>query len=87
VPVLENIRTLCSEKRPALGHKILTAIAIDYMFDNWGKLLIYTRDGIVNISNNPAEQRVRPFAVGRMPALRQEQKPLALSTAYWRLLI
>ena len=65
LPILEKIKVLCSEKRPKLGDKTPTAKAIDYMFDNWEKLQIFTRDGLVNISNNPAEQRVRPFAVGR----------------------
>lgn len=35
------------------------------MLSNWEKLILYTTDGRINISNNPAEQRVRPFAVGR----------------------
>ena len=64
-PILKKIHALCAEKRQALGKDTLTAKAIDYMFDNWSELNLYTDDGAINISNSPAEQRIRPFAVGR----------------------
>lgn len=64
-PILKKIYALCAEKRPGLGKDTLTAKAIDYMFDNWSELNLYTDDGAMNISNSPAEQRIRPFAVGR----------------------
>lgn len=64
-PILKKIQVLCAEKRQGLGNDTLTAKAIDYMFDNWRELNLYTEDGAMNISNNPAEQRIRPFAVGR----------------------
>ncbi len=64
-PILKKIHALCAEKRPSLGKDTPTAKAIDYMFDNWMELNLYTGDGTINISNSPAEQRIRPFAVGR----------------------
>jgi transposase len=65
LPILEEIRRLCADKRPGLGKATLTAKAIDYMFDNWAELMLFVADGAINISNSPAEQRIRPFAVGR----------------------
>lgn len=64
-PILKKIHALCTERRPGLSKATLTAKAIDYMFDNWRELNLYTEDGAMNISNSPAEQRIRPFAVGR----------------------
>jgi hypothetical protein len=31
----------------------------------WGKLTVYTTDGRLNIDNNPVENAIRPFAIGR----------------------
>jgi hypothetical protein len=35
------------------------------MTDNWEKLQNYLKVSFLNISNSPAEQAVRPFALGR----------------------
>ena len=32
---------------------------------NWKKLTIYTQDGRLCIDNNPAENAIRPFVIGR----------------------
>ena len=64
-PVLEKLKKFCSKKLDDLSTSSPTAVAIKYMLSNWEKLTLYTTDGRINISNNPAEQRVRPFAVGR----------------------
>ena len=63
--VLDKILDLCEKKLPNLSESSKTAVAIKYMTDNWDGLLIYTTDGKLNISNSPAEQVIRPFAIGR----------------------
>ncbi len=63
--ILNRIESLCNERLPTLSEDSKTAVAIRYMKSNWEQLLLYTNDGRINISNSPAEQRVRPFAVGR----------------------
>ena len=40
-------------------------MAIAYMHKNWQKLTAYTKDGRLNIDNNPVEKAIRPFAIGR----------------------
>jgi len=35
------------------------------MHKNWKKLTSYTQDGRLNIDNNPVENAIRPFAIGR----------------------
>lgn len=63
--VLQKLKILCDSHRPLLGSDTPTAKAIDYMTDNWEKLQIYLKVSFLNISNSPAEQAVRPFALGR----------------------
>ena len=40
-------------------------IAIAYLHKNWKKLTAYSQDGRLNIDNNPVENAIRPFAIGR----------------------
>ncbi len=39
--------------------------AIRYTDKLWGKLTLYITDGRIPIDNNPAENAIRPFVVGR----------------------
>ena len=39
--------------------------AITYTRNEWSHLLVYCDDGRINIDNNPVENAIRPFAVGR----------------------
>mgnify|MGYP000662690014 FL=1 len=39
--------------------------AIAYAHKNWEKLTAYVHDGRLNIDNNPVENAIRPFAIGR----------------------
>lgn len=45
--------------------KGLLGKALSYLNKNWSKLMIYVQDGRLNIDNNPAENAIRPFVVGR----------------------
>jgi len=39
--------------------------ALGYLHSNWDKLQVYLTDGKLNIDNNPVENAIRPFAIGR----------------------
>ena len=39
--------------------------ALAYLDRNWRKLTIYIEDGRLSIDNNPAENAIRPFVIGR----------------------
>ncbi|MFT6435904.1 MAG: hypothetical protein ACJAVI_003959 [Candidatus Azotimanducaceae bacterium] len=39
--------------------------ALAYLNRNWRKLTIYIEDGRLSIDNNPAENAIRPFVIGR----------------------
>ncbi len=36
-----------------------------YLDKNWDKLAVYLTDGRLHIDNNPVENAIRPFAIGR----------------------
>ena len=42
-----------------------TGEALAYLDKNWDKLTVYISDGRLNIDNNPVENAIRPFAIGR----------------------
>jgi transposase len=39
--------------------------ALGYLQTNWNKLQVYLTDGRLNIDNNPVENAIRPFVIGR----------------------
>jgi len=45
--------------------KGLLGKALAYLDKNWNKLTVYAQDGRLNIDNNPAENAIRPFVIGR----------------------
>lgn len=65
VPVLQAIKAWLDATRPTiLGHSG-TANAIDYTLKRWQALARYVEDGRYPIDNNPAENAIRPIAIGR----------------------
>ncbi len=45
--------------------KGLLGKALSYLDKNWEKLTVYIQDGRLSIDNNPAENAIRPFVIGR----------------------
>ncbi|MCB1643898.1 MAG: transposase [Pseudomonadales bacterium] len=39
--------------------------AITFLQSEWPRLIVYLQDGRLNIDNNPVENAIRPFALGR----------------------
>ena len=62
---LKKIKDLVESKIAALSESSPTYKAINYTLSNWEKLTLYIQHPRLNISNNPAEQCIRPFALGR----------------------
>jgi len=63
--VLNLIRAEIDRLRPVSvpGSKI--AVALNYADNNWSKLVKYVENPRMGIDNNPAENAVRPLAIGR----------------------
>lgn len=65
IPQLKKIRTWLDNTLYTALPKGLLGKAVSYLDKNWKKLTVYTEDGRLNIDNNPAENAIRPFVVGR----------------------
>ena len=65
IPQLDKIRAWLDKALESTLPKGKTGLAIAYLHRNWKKLIAYTKDGLLNIDNNPIENAIRPFAVGR----------------------
>jgi transposase len=63
--VLDAIHTLMIEESPGVVPKSLLGKALTYLRAQWPKLIRYVENGDWPISNNPCENAIRPFCVGR----------------------
>lgn len=61
--------------------KGLLGKALAYLDKNWSKLTVYAEDGRLSIDNNPAENAIRPFVIGRKNWLFSASVPGAKASA------
>ena len=65
LPQLIKIREWLDKSLHGTLPKGLLGKALSYLDKNWNKLTTYTQDGRLSIDNNPAENAIRPFVIGR----------------------
>ncbi len=65
VPQLAKLKAWLDKTLEHTLPKGKTGDALAYLHKNWAKLSAYTQDGRLNIDNNPVENAIRPFAIGR----------------------
>jgi transposase len=67
VPLLEQIHRVLTEMERGRAHLPQSKMgkAIAYALRQWEMLLVYTKDGRVEIDNNLCENQIRPTAVGK----------------------
>lgn len=65
VPQIQKIRDWLDKTLHTTLPKGLLGKALSYLDKNWSKLTVYTQDGRLSIDNNPAENAIRPFVIGR----------------------
>ena len=65
VPVLEELGKWMKAQYIETLPKSPIGKALAYSIERWGKLSIYTTDGLLCIDNNPVENSIRPVAIGR----------------------
>jgi transposase len=65
LPVLKKLRSWLNKALQHTLPKGLLGKALGYLDRNWNKLNLYTQAGYLNIDNNPAENAIRPFVIGR----------------------
>ena len=64
-PVCDEIRTWLEEALPQAPPSSATGMALNYLHNEWDKLIRYLDDGRLEIDNNLAENAIRPFVLGR----------------------
>lgn len=65
VPVLVQLKTWLEKTQQQVPPKTAMGKAVNYMLEYWPELSKYTEDGNWPIDNNPAENAIRPFVIGR----------------------
>jgi transposase len=65
VPILDKLRTWLDTSLPNMPPGTLTGKALNYLHNEWPKLIRYLEDGRLEIDNNLAENAIRPFVIGR----------------------
>lgn len=63
--LLEEIEALLLRHLHAVLPQSLFGKALHYLHGQWPKLVRYVENGVWPISNNPCENAIRPFVVGR----------------------
>jgi transposase len=64
-PVLDELRTWLDVALPQVPPTSMTGKALNYLHNEWDKLVRYLDDGRLEIDNNAAENAIRPFVLGR----------------------
>lgn len=65
VPVLNAFGEWMKKQYLEVTPKSPIGKALGYSIERWERLSLYTRDGKLNIDNNPVENSIRPVALGR----------------------
>lgn len=65
VPVLKKFHQWLLTSQQQVPPKTTLGVAINYILEYWSELSQYTEDGAWPIDNNPAENAIRPFVIGR----------------------
>jgi transposase len=63
--VLEQLRTWLDQALPTTPPQSALGKALSYLHEYWPRLIRYIERGDLPIDNNPAENAIRPFVVGR----------------------
>ena len=64
-PILDELRSWLDEALPQVPPTSTTGKALNYLHNEWDKLIRYLDDGRLEIDNNGAENAIRPFVLGR----------------------
>ena len=64
-PILDTMRSWLDEALPQVPPTSATGKALNYLHNEWRKLIRYLDDGRLEIDNNGAENAIRPFVLGR----------------------
>ena len=64
-PIIDKLKRWLDETRPKVPPKTTLGKALHYLDHQWPRFTAYLEDGGYPIDNNPVENAIRPFAIGR----------------------
>lgn len=64
-PIIDKLHKWLEQNQPRLIGKTKLSEAVNYLVNQWQKLIVYLDDGQLNIDNNRAERAIKPFVIGR----------------------
>lgn len=64
-PVIEQIKHWLEQSLHQVPPKSVLGKALHYLHGQWSKLTAFLDDGHIPLDNNPAENAIRPFVIGR----------------------
>ena len=65
IPILDKFKRWLDDNYAKVSTETKLGTALHYAHNNWQGLIRYCEDGRLNIDNNPIENAIRPFCVGR----------------------
>ena len=65
MPILKEMRAWLDQALPEVAPATLTGKALNYLHNQWPKLIRYLDDGRLRIDNNLVENAIRPFVLSR----------------------
>ena len=63
--IMQQLKTWLDKTALQVPPKTAIGSAISYTLNQWKKLQVYLKHGIVAIDNNRAERAIKPFVIGR----------------------
>ena len=64
-PLIDDLAQWLEKSPPLITPKSQLGRAMIYLHKQWGKLTVFLQSGNVPIHNNQAENKIRPFVIGR----------------------
>nr|WP_198265796.1 IS66 family transposase [sulfur-oxidizing endosymbiont of Gigantopelta aegis] len=64
-PLLDDFKKWCDDKVTKTTKDSKLGVAIRYVINQWKYLTVYLEEGNLQIDNNMAERRIKPFVIGR----------------------
>lgn len=64
-PILTKLKEWLDQMQPGIAPQTALGKALGYLQNQWPRLIRYLEDGCYPIDNNPVENAIRPFAIGR----------------------
>jgi transposase len=64
-PLIEKLGTWLTKSLNQVPPKTAIGKALHYLANQWKKLTVFLTDGHIPLDNNPAENAIRPFVIGR----------------------